>query len=128
MLLLKIPSFSKLSAQTFGCYTFQAASNIIYGHWRRFFPVNQENFEVVYFFPTQTQHLKTQIDMFIQSGPMKLNFLYSQRTCRSDLELNCPEMVNESVLPFTGALVSTPKTIYWFFWSGNLLSGSCAKE
>ena len=68
------------------------------------------------------------IDMFIQSGPMKLNFLYSQKTSRSDLELNCHEMVNESVLPFTGALVSTPKTIYWFLWSGNLLSGSCAKE
>ena len=62
VLLLKIPSFSKLSAQTFHCYTFQAASNIIYGHWRRFFPVNQENFEGVYFFPTQTQHLKTQWD------------------------------------------------------------------
>ena len=69
------------------------------------------------------------IDMFIQSGPIKLNFLYSQRTCRSDLESSCHEMVNKNDLPFTGSLVSTPKAIYWYFWSENLLqSGSGAKE
>ena len=58
------------------------------------------------------------LDMFIQRGPIKLNFLCSRGTCRSDLALRCHEMVNESVLTFTGSLVSTPKTIYWYFWSG----------
>ena len=41
VLSLKIPSFSKLSAQTCCCYTFQAASIIVHGHWRRFFPANR---------------------------------------------------------------------------------------
>ena len=43
--------------------------------------------------------------MFIQRGTNQIELPVFSRTCRSDLELRCHEMVNESVLPFTGSLV-----------------------
>ena len=58
--------------------------------------------------------------MFIQSGTNQIELpARAQGLADQILELRCHEMVNESVLPFTGSLVSTPRTIYWYFWGGS---------